>query len=291
VSSKYEFIDGEKVHYPVVLMCRWAQVSRSGFYEWSQRPTSATAGRRFWLAVQVHKAFTASNGTYGYRRVHVALGRRGIEIGPELVRRLMADLDLVSCQPRPWRITTIAGADPGPVDLLGRDFTATVPGVRFVGDITYVATWEGWVYLATVIDLCTREVVGWAIADHLRTSLVCDALSMAGRHRPIVTGAVFHSDRGCQYTSAELAAHLESLGMVGSMGRTGVCWDNALAESFFASLKKELVHRTVFSTRKKARDAIADYIEVFHNRQRLHSGIGYRTPAEVFEAHQTSEAA
>ena len=272
-------------------MCVWSEVSRSGFYEWAGRPASATASRRFWLAIQVAKTFRASRGTYGYRRVHAELVRAGVELGPELVRRLMADLGLVACQPRPWRVTTIPGDEPGPVDVVGRDFTAAQPGVRFVGDITYISTWEGWLYLATVIDLCTKEVVGWAIADHMRTELVTDALSMAHRHRPIMPGAVFHSDRGCQYTSGELATHLKGLRMTGSMGRTGVCWDNALAESFFASLKKELVHRTVFSTRKKCRDAVAEYIEVFYNRQRLHSGLGYRTPLEAYEQYQTPKAA
>jgi putative transposase len=204
---------------------------------------------------------------------------------------LMGDMGLVACQPRPWRLTTIPGADPGPVDLLERDFTAPAPGVRFVGDITYIATWEGWLYLATVIDLHTKEVCGWAMADHMRTELVCDALTMAHGRRPISLGAVFHSDRGCQYTSMELADHLKLLHMVGSMGRVGVCWDNALAESFFASLKKELLHRTVFSTRKKARDAVADYIEIWYNTLRLHSGLGYRTPLEAFQAHQTREVA
>ena len=181
--------------------------------------------------------------------------------------------------------------EPGPVDRIGRDFTAPSPGVRLVGDITYIATWEGWVYLATVIDLCTKEVVGWALADHMRASLACDALSMAADRDRLLPGAVFHSDRGCQYTSTELNARLASLGMVGSMGRTGVCWDNALAESFFASLKKELVHRTVFSTRRKAYDAIAEYIGVFYNQRRLHSGLGYRTPLEAFQEFQTPEAA
>ena len=291
MSSKYEFIDGEKANYPIVLMCRWALVSRSGFYEWSGRPASATAQRRGALAVRVREVFEFSDSTYGYRRVHEELARRGVEIGPELVRQLMAEMDLVACQPRPWRVTTIQGADPGPVDVLNRDFTAPRPGVRLVGDITYLATWEGWLYLATVIDLHTKEVCGWAMADHMRTGLVCEALTMAHTHRPIDAGAVFHSDRGCQYTSSEFAAHLKSLQMVGSMGRVGVCWDNALAESFFASLKKELTHRTVYSTRKKARDAVAYYIEVWYNTLRLHSGLGYRTPLEAFEQYQTAEAA
>ena len=291
MSSKFEFIDGEKASYPIVSMCRWAQVSRSGFYDWQQRPASAATLRRAGLAVEVRTVFDWSDSTYGYRRVHEELRRRGVEVGPELVRWLMADMGLVACQPRPWRITTIPGGGPGPTDLLQRDFTAAAPGRRFVGDITYIPTWEGWLYLATVIDLHTKEVCGWAMADHMRTELVCDALTMAKAHRPIITGAVFHSDRGCQYTSGELGRHLTSLDMVGSMGRTGVCWDNALAESFFASLKKELVHRTVYTTRKKASDAIAYYIEVWYNRLRLHSGLGYRTPLEAFQHYQTPEAA
>lgn len=291
MSSKYEFIDGEKAFYPVVSMCRWAGVSRSGFYEWQHRSDSATAQRRAVLAVKVREVFDWSNSTYGYRRVHAELVRRDVEIGLELVRWLMTDMGLIACQPRPWRITTIPGDAPGPVDLIQREFTAPAPGQRFVGDITYISTWEGWLYLATVIDLCTKEVCGWAMADHMRTELVCDALSMANAHRPITDGAIFHSDRGCQYTSAELATHLRSLNMVGSMGRTGVCWDNALAESFFASLKNELIHRTIYTTRKKARDAVANYIEVWYNRLRLHSGLGYRTPSEAFQQHQTPEAA
>jgi putative transposase len=290
VSSKYEFIDGEKAFYPIVSMCVWAHVSRAGYYEWVNRPESATVVRRNVLSVEVKKSFERSHGTYGYRRVHADLRKRGIEIGPELVRSLMEQQSLVACQPRPWRITTIAGGEPGPVDLIKRDFTGLTPGIRFVGDITYISTWEGWVYLATVIDLCTKEVVGWAMADHMKTSLACDALTMAAQHRPILDGAIFHSDRGCQYTSDEMRIHLDSLGMRGSMGRTGVCWDNALAESFFASLKKELVHRTHFSTRKKAYDAIANYIEVFYNRQRLHSGIEYNTPSETYDNYQLTKA-
>jgi putative transposase len=202
----------------------------------------------------------------------------------------MARLCLVACQPRPWRTTTVAGVDPAPADQLAGDFSATEPGQRLVGDITYIRTWEGWLYLATVIDLYTKEVIGWSMADHMRTSLICDAITMAHSHRD-TNGAIFHSDRGSQYTSIEFHDHLTNYEMTGSMGRTGVCWDNALAESFFASLKKELVYRTVFSTRKKARDAIAEYIEIFYNRQRLHSGIDYRTPLEVFTTHNTSSAA
>ena len=145
-------------------MCVWARVSRSGFYEWCDRPRSPAALHRFWLAVKVNQVFKKSGGVYGYRMVHQQLLRNGVEVGSELVRRLMIDLGLVSCHPSPWRITTIPGEGSESLDLLKRDFTAPAPGHRFVGDITYIHTWEGWLYLSTVIDLCTKEVVGWAMA-------------------------------------------------------------------------------------------------------------------------------
>ena len=191
-------------------------------------------------------------------------------------------------------VTTDQDPDADPIrDRVQRDFTAEEPGVKLVGDITYIKTWQGWLYLATVIDCCTKQVLGWSMAPHMRTDLICDALTMAATRQPLAPGAIFHSDRGTQYTSTQFAKHLESLGIVGSMGRTGVCWDNAMAESFFAALKNELVYRVVLPTRKKARRLIAEYIEVFYNRTRIHSGIGYKTPAQValeYQQHK-SEAA
>jgi putative transposase len=288
VSSKYEFIDGEKANYPILKMCLWAGVSKSGFYEWRGRPASATAERRLSLTVKITAIFVDSDETYGYRRVHAQLGRDGVEAGPELVRSIMVSAGLVACQPRPYKVTTIAGEEPdGPADLCERDFGADVPGTKFVGDITYISTWEGWVYLATVIDCCSNMVVGYAMADHMRTSLVIDALKMARRNIDVKEDCIFHSDRGSQYTSKDLGKYLKQHNMRGSMGRTGVCWDNAKAESFFASLKKELVYRTVYSTRQKSYSSIAHWIEVRYNRKRLHSGLGYRTP---FEAHTAYSA-
>lgn len=289
--SRYEFIDGMKAQYPIVKMCEWLAVSKSGFYEWRDRPLSATAERRADLGEKIKKIFKKSRETYGYRRVREQLAQDGVEAGEELVRQIMRDLGLEPCQPRPWRITTVADGSEPVADLIERDFSAPTPGERFVGDITYIRTWAGWLYLATVIDLCTKEVVGWSMADHMRASLPCDALCMAVRNGRVRKGAIFHSDRGSQYTSSDMAEHLEYFGLTGSMGRTGVCWDNALAESFFGMLKNELVYRTVFPTRRHARRAIAEYIEVFYNRQRLHSGIGYKTPAQVRESFETSEAA
>ena len=294
--AKYEFIDDvdttEAQRFPVVKMCGWLSVSPSGFYDWRSRPASATRQRRDHLAALVRWVFDRSRRTYGYRRVHAELVRRGEQVSPELVRALMRAQDLNACQPRAWRTTTRQDPDAAaPVDHLQRNFTAEEPGSTLVGDITYLPTWAGFSYLATVIDCHSKMVIGWAIADHMRTSLVTDALDMAARNVTLQPGCVFHSDRGSQYTSSELAAHLDKLKLTGSMGATGVCWDNAMAESFFATLKNELVHRTVFPTRAHARRAVAEYIEVFYNRQRLHSGLDYQTPHEVLTAAQQRRSA
>jgi len=293
VSEKFSFIDAEKANYPVTKGCRPLGVSRSGYYDWRAAPASAAARRRERLGVLVHAAFTGSRQTYGARRVARVLRRGGQRVSLRLVGQLMAEQNLLACQPRAWRRTTVAAKAPAHVpDRLERDFTATTPGTRLVGDITYVRTWSGWVYLATVLDLATRKVIGWAMAEHMRTELIVDAVAMAHGTGRLAKGCVFHSDRGSQYTSTEFAAALKSRNMVGSMGRTGICWDNAAAESFFASLKNELVYRTVFSSPNKARTAIAEYIEVFYNRQRLHSTLAYRTPDQVeVEYYTLSQAA
>jgi hypothetical protein len=200
VSDKYAFIDAEYVAAgapTVQRMCRWLQVSRSGYYEWLNRPPSATAQRRQLLKVKVEALFEASDGTYGYRRLHEALVSGGEPVGPELVRVLMRELGLVACQPRPFRATTVQGGEQTAVpDLVGRDFTADAPWRKLVGDITYIRTWAGWMYLATVIDCFNREVIGYAMADHMRTSLVGDALGMAARNHRLAVDCIFHSDRG-----------------------------------------------------------------------------------------------
>ena len=231
----------------------------------------------------IREVFEASDQTYGYRRVHAELSRRGRLCGPELVRALMRELGLRACQPRPWRATTIPDPDAAEVpDLVRRDFTASVPGAKMVGDITYIKTWEGWVYLATVIDCHTKMVAGYAMADHMKTSLVIAAIDMAARNLELPDGAVFHSDRGRQYVSAAFRGRLKELGITASVGYTGVCWDNALAESFNGTLKNERVYRTAYPTRNHARADIAGYIEIFYNRRRLHSGLGYQTPHEAY---------
>ena len=267
-------------------------MSASGFYEWRSRPETPTAARRRRLEVLVAAAFAAGRGTYGYRRVHAQLARWGERVSPGLVRGLMHQAGLVACQPRPYKRTTTAdAAAAATADLLGRDFTAQLPGAKLVGDITYIRTWEGWLYLATVIDCHSKRVLGWSMAEHLRAELICAAVDMAATNVNFTADAVFHSDRGSQYTSEQFRQHLDGHGITPSVGRTGVCWDNAMAESFFGALKNELVHRTVYPSRRHARADIAQYIEVFYNRQRLHSGLGYRTPIEIHHEFLTTQTA
>jgi len=285
VTDKYAVINAEKADYPIVRMCGWLGVSRAGYYEWRSRPASASARRRSMLASRVVEIFKASRGTYGARRVAAELRARGKAAGVRQVTSIMREHGLVACQPRPYKRTTFgdrAGAAP---DLVARDFTADRPRYKLVGDITYVWTQEGWLYLATVIDCFSRQVIGWSMAEHLRAELVVDALAMAAGNGSLDKEAIFHSDRGSQYCSARFRAALDGHGVRPSMGRTGVCWDNALAESFFGALKTECIHRFSFPTRRHARTAIANYIETFYNRRRIHSRLGYRTPWQVEAEH------
>ena len=296
MSEMYAFIDVEYATCEsapaVTLMCAWLEVSKSGFYEWKSRPESVTAKRREILKLKIAALFKANDSTYGYRRIHATLARGGDPAGPELVRALMRELGLVACQPRPWRPSTTQQGSAGPIpDLVNRDFTAQVPGEKMVGDITYIPTWEGWLFLATVIDCATRKCVGWAMDDNYRTPLISSAIEMAARNLDLPHAAVFHSDRGSNYTSAEFAGVLDGLEVRQSVGRTGICFDNALAESFNAAVKVERVHRTVYPTRKKAADDIARYIELRYNRTRLHSALGYRTPQEAHDEYLNRQLA
>jgi putative transposase len=285
-------IDAEKANYTIAWMCRLLGVPRSSFYAWRNRVETATAARRRELAAGVRRVFEEGRGAYGCRRVAAQLNRDGHPCSVGLVAGLMRELGLRACQPRAYKRTTVPGEQPviSP-DLIGRDFTAAAPGQRLVGDITYLRTGEGWLYLATVIDLATKMVTGWQLATHMRTSLVTDALAMAITHGHIQPGAIFHGDKGAQYTSAGFARFCQAHGIRTSTGRTGVCWDNAAAESFFGALKNEMYHRQPFPTRARARFAVADYIEVFCNRKRLHSTLGYRTPAEALTDYQTAATA
>ena len=273
-------------------MCRLMKVPRSTYYAWTHRVETPTQARRRALAAAITDEFAASRQTSGCRRITAALNRAGIECSVGLVADLMRELGLAAVQPRAYKRTTLPGTAPLPApDLLERDFTATEPGTRLVGDITYLRTGEGWLYLATVIDLATRMVIGWQLATHLRASLVTDALQMAVEAGHVTNNAIFHSDRGTQYTSAEFHHFSTNHGIRRSLGRTGVCWDNAAAESFFAALKNEMYHRQSFPTRARARFAVAEYIEVFYNRCRLHSTLGYRTPFEALTDHRATAPA
>lgn len=295
--AKYEFIESQALEpgaAPVQKMCCWLEVSRSGFYHWRTRPVSATAARRQQLAGLIKQYFKASDGTYGYRRIHADLVHDAkVECSPELVRQIMRAEGLVPCQPRPFRVTTEADVEAAVriPDLVKRDFTASQAGRKFVGDITYIHTWQGFVYLATVIDCYSKKVVGWAIDDHMRADLVEQALLNAAASTVIHPGAIYHSDRGSQYASTQFRECITKLGMRSSMGRTGVCWDNAQAETFFSALKNERVYRTVYATKTRARKDVINYIEAFYNLRRRHSGLDYRTPNEVHYSDQQALSA
>jgi putative transposase len=294
VTEKFEFIDAEYAAYQesddehvpsIMMMCRWMEVSRSGFYDWRNAPESATAKRRAELALIIGKSFDESNETYGYRRVHADLAAWGVPAGPELVRSIMRDLGLEPCQPKPWRfsLTEGDGQEHDIPDHVNRDFTADAPGTKMVGDITYISTWEGWVYLATVIDCHTKAVIGWAVDDHYKTPLIEQAIEMAARNYRLASKAIFHSDRGSNYTSQQFAKTLKRFNLRHSVGRTGICYDNAMAESFNAALKNELVYRTQYPTREHARTDVVRYIEFWYNSKRRHSGLQYRTPRQVYD--------
>ena len=302
MTEKYSFIDAEYADVPVdvagaaptiVQMCGWLGISKSGYYEWRSRPQSAARKRRELLKIKIVALFEANNEEYGYRRMHAALVRSGEQCSPELIRDLMRELGLEPCQPKPWRRSlTEQDGQAGPIpDLVKRDFTADKPGEKMVGDITYIWTWEGWLYLATVIDCATRKIIGWAMDDNYKTPLITEAIRVAARNIDLPGGAVFHSDRGSNYTSGEFAAELARLGIRQSVGRTGICYDNALAESVNGTLKVELVYRTVYPSRDKAREDIARWIELRYNRTRLHSGLGYRTPQEVMDEYLNGQEA
>jgi transposase InsO family protein len=279
----YPFIEAEKaMRGNVVRACALLEVSRSAYYEWAQERPSSRRQEDTELGQRVQKVHEASRETYGAPRVHQELRRQGLRCGCKRVARLMREQGLVGRCRRRWKQTTIPdpGANVQVEDLLGRRFGPGRVNEAWAGDITYVWTWEGWLYLASVIDLGSRRVVGWAMADHLRAELVCDALRMALQSRRPPAGLIFHSDRGSQYTSGAFRELLAEHGIRQSLSRPRQCWDNAVAESFFATLKAELVDRRGWATRASARQAIFEYIEVFYNRRRLHSSLGYRSPVE-----------
>jgi transposase InsO family protein len=275
------FIQAEKAHYPVRVMCRVLQVSPSGFYAWARRPPSARSRQSEALKPVIAEAHRTSRGTYGSPRVHADLPHQGFVVGRKRVARLMREQGLVGRRPRRYRVTTDSAHEfPIARNVVGRKFVVSEPNRLWATDITYVRTWEGWLYLAVVLDLYSRRVVGWAMADHMRTELVLEALGMAVGQRLPNGRLVHHSDRGSQYASAVYRQVLAEHDITCSMSRAGDCWDNAVVESFFGTLKVELVDTRPWPTRRAARSAIHEYIAVFYNRQRRHSFLGYLTPAD-----------
>ncbi len=277
--SRYRFIRAEKATYPVTLLCRVLGVARSGYYVWAQGGTSARARVDEELAVQIAAAHARSRRTYGAPRVHAALRAQGVRCARKRVARLMRAAGLVGCHRRRRARTTVADPTQAPApNLVARDFTASAPNRLWIGDITYVPTGEGWLYLAVLLDVYSRRLVGWAMADHLRAELALDALQMALQARCPGPGLVHHTDRGGQYTAAAYQAALAARGITVSMSRSGECLDNAMAESFFATLKAEVTDTRVRPSRAAARLALFEWLEVWYNRQRRHSALGYRSP-------------
>ncbi len=279
----YPFIEAEKVaSRNVARACELMDVSRSAYYQQRDQVPSARETSDTELTDQIRDIHAESKGRYGAPRIHATLRRRGFRVSRKRVARLMRAAGLRGKTPRRWRRTAVP--DPAatmPRDLVRRDFAvdAATINTRWCGDITYINTWQGWLYLATVLDIRSRRVVGYAMADHLRTDLIADALSNAVACRNPDPGVVFHSDRGCQYTSRQYATLADDCAVSLSVGRTGQCWDNAVAESFFASLKGECIDQQPWPTHALARRAVVDYI-AWYNGGRLHSTLGYLTPAE-----------
>lgn len=283
----YSFIAEEQANdicnWSVAEMCRVLEVSRSGFYDWQRRPICERDATDAALAVEIELIWECSDRTYGSPRVHRWLRRSGFRVGRKRVARIMRTNGWEGESGRRRVRTTIV--DPGATaaeDLVGRDFNPTEPDHTWVGDITYLRTGEGWLYLATVIDLFSRRVIGWSAAGHMRTELVAEALTMAvgTRGGRPMNQVVFHSDRGSQYTSASFGELCDQLGVVQSMGATGVCWDNAAAESFFGTLKRELAGRRRWATKANARQDLIRWIEGWFNTRRLHSTLDYHSPIE-----------
>jgi putative transposase len=284
---RFVFIDGEKAHYPVGVLCRAMKVSRSGYYAWRTREPSQRASEDDALAHTVAEVHERSRGTYGSPRIHAELRARGHRVGRKRVARLMRRTGLAGLTRRRYRCTTDSRHEfPVAANLVRRRFDVDAPNRVWVADITYVWTWQGWLYLAAIVDLFSRRVVGWATADHMRTELVLEALTRATGERATSPGLVHHSDRGSQYASGLYRTVLAAQGITCSMSRQGNCWDNAVVESFFATLKTELVERQSWATRAQVQLAITDYISSFYNRGRRHSYLGYLTPSEFEQKYE-----
>jgi putative transposase len=266
-------------------MCKVLKVSRSGYYAWSDRPVCPRTQENQELKEQIKQIHHKSRNSYGAPRIHASLKHKGFEVGRHRVARLMAKLGICVRPKRRFKTTTDSN-HPFPIaeNVLNRHFTTQEPDSVWVADITYIPTQQGWLYLAVVIDLFSRRVVGWSMAEHMRVELVLNALQAALGHRiPADSGLLFHSDRGSQYASGEYRAALQKAGIGCSMSRKGNCWDNAVAESFFGTLKTELIGSREFITREDAKSTIVEWIEIFYNRERLHSTLNYLSPVQFEE--------
>jgi transposase InsO family protein len=282
---KFAFIAEHLNDQPLEVVCKVLEVSRSGYYAWRDRPASSHSRRRAELATKIRAVHAANRMVYGSPRIFKALVAQGEQVSENTVAKVMRLEGLRAKVKRKFvpRTTDSAHGQPIAPNVLDRQFQAEAPNRKWAGDITYIPTDEGWLYLAGVIDLCSRRIVGWSMADHMQTDLVADALSMAIARRQPPPGLLHHSDRGVQYASDDYQGLLSRHGIQVSMSGKGDCWDNAVMESFWATLKTELVHHEHYATRQEARQSIFEYIEVFYNRKRLHSSLGYVSP-EAFEA-------
>lgn len=270
-----------RLRWPLRIMCRALKVSRSGYYAWRRRPTSARARRRDHLGSAIREVHSRSRRSYGSPRVHAALNRGGVTCCVNTVARIMREDGLRARSKRKYKITTDSSHRlPVAENLLNRGFVRSRPNEAWVADITFIRTDEGWLYLATELDLYSRRIVGWAMSDRMTSDLVIGALAMAVERRRPPAGLIHHSDRGSQYASRAFQELLAAHGMVCSMSRKADVYDNAVMESFYGTLKTELVHLARYATRQEAKQAIFDWIEVFYNRQRLHSSLGYKAPAD-----------
>jgi len=279
--KRFAFIHAEKAAFPIKALCRVLKVSRSGYYSWVERGPSARVRRDEELATKIRVIHREHRERYGSPRIHAELTASGDQVGRKRVARLMRQNGLKARPRKHYKRTTDSGhKHPVAPNLLKQDFTTDRPNEVWVGDITYLWTLEGWAYLAVLIDLCSRRVVGWALRKSLNRDLAIAALNQAVLRRSPGPGLIHHTDRGCQYASGEYQALLARLDMTCSMSGAGCCWDNAVAESFFATLKKELVHGCLFVTRTEAYDVISDYIENYYNPKRRHSANGFVSPNE-----------
>jgi len=286
--NRYRFIAAQKAKYSVVCMCRVLEVAPSGYYAWCARTPSSRAHANRVLLEQIRGIHQRSRGTYGAPRVHAELRERQQPVSRKRVARLMRSVGLVGRPPRRFRRTTLADQHVAAQDLVQRHFTAAAPDQMWFGDITYIRTWQGWLYLAVLLDAYSRKVVGWAMADHLRTELASGALDMALKTRRPKPGLIHHTDRGVQYTSAAYRQVLHAHQVAQSVGKPGTCWDNAVAESFFATLKTELVYRHTWPTHHAAKQAVFEFIAGWYNQHRRHSALGYRSPAAVEQRTHTN---